>query len=155
MNVNRNAPLFATTRRTTAEGDDTVELIDKLRNLLSMAAADGSLTEREILFLSHRAEAWGVADHDFAAAVEFALAHPGEVTLPGDRQAGLELLRDMIQMMAADGRMTESEKRMFATAAAYLNVSQEEIDGMIDRLLDADRSASSAESPKKRGGDRR
>jgi uncharacterized tellurite resistance protein B-like protein len=113
-----------------------VRLIDKLRNLLSLAAADGTLSEREIRFLSARVVKWGIPEHEFAEAVEFALAHRGELTLPRGHEAGLDLLREMVQMMAADGELTESEKRMFATAAAHLNVSQSEIDRMIDGLVD-------------------
>lgn len=115
-----------------------MQLIEKLRNLLSLAVADGALTEREIRFLSERVVKWGIPEHQFSEAVEFALAHPGELTLPRGKEAGRELLREMIQMMAADGELTESEMRMFATAAAHLNVSQAEIDQMIDKLL-ADR----------------
>lgn len=113
-----------------------MRLIDKLRNLLSLAVADGSLSEREIRFLSDRVLKWGVPEHEFAEAVEFAIAHRGELTLPGSKTEGIELLREMIALMAADGKMTESEKRMFATAAAHLNVSQAEIDDMIDELVE-------------------
>ncbi len=112
-----------------------MRLIEKLRNLLSLAVADGSLSDREIRFLSQRVLKWGIPEHEFAEAVEFALAHRGELTLPGDRAAGIDLLREMVQMMAADGELMESEKRMFATAAAYLNVSRTEIDQMIDGLV--------------------
>lgn len=113
-----------------------MRLIDKLRNLLSLAVADGTLSEREIHFLSERVLKWGIPEHEFAEAVEFALAHPGELTLPRGREDGLDLLREMVQMMAADGQLSESEKRMFATAAAHLNVGQGEIDRMIDGLID-------------------
>ena len=113
-----------------------MRLIDKLRNLLAMAVADGSLSEREIHFLSDRVLKWGITEHEFTEAVEFALSHRGQLTLPSDREAGLDLLREMVQMMAADGQLSESEKRMFATAAAYLNVSQSDIDQLIDGLIE-------------------
>lgn len=106
-----------------------------LRNLLSMAAADGSLTEREIKFLASRAERWGVAEHDFAAAVEFALSHPGELKIPGGKDDGIELLTNLVQMMAADGELSPAEKRMFATAAAYMEITPDELNSLIDRLL--------------------
>ncbi len=117
-------------------GGYRVQLIEKLRNLLALAVADGTLTEREIRFLSERVQKWGIPEHQFAEAVEFALAHPGELTLPRGKEAGLELLREMLQMMAADGELKESERRMFATAAAHLRISQAEIDQMVDALLD-------------------
>jgi len=113
-----------------------VSLIDKLRNLLAMATADGTLSECEIGFLSERVLKWGIPEHEFAAAVEYALNHRGELTLPRGKAAGLELLREMVPMMAADGQLSAAEKRMFATAAAYLNVSQAEIDRLIDGLVD-------------------
>jgi len=36
-----------------------MEKIDQFKNLLVMAAADGSLTDREIAFLSDRSQSWG------------------------------------------------------------------------------------------------
>jgi uncharacterized tellurite resistance protein B-like protein len=40
--------------------------------------------------------------------------------------------------MAADGQLSEVEKRLFALAAAKMNVDREELDRLIDELLDKD-----------------
>jgi uncharacterized tellurite resistance protein B-like protein len=40
--------------------------------------------------------------------------------------------------MAADGQLSEVEKRLFALAAAKMNVDREELDHLIDELLGKD-----------------
>jgi uncharacterized tellurite resistance protein B-like protein len=37
--------------------------------------------------------------------------------------------------MAADGRLREVEKRLFAVAAAKMNIGQADLDALIDRLV--------------------
>lgn len=41
---------------------------------------------------------------------------------------------DLIRMMAADGQLNESEKRLFALAAAKMNFSEDKLNQLIDRL---------------------
>ena len=43
-------------------------------------------------------------------------------------------MTDLIRMMAADGHLNESEKRLFALAAAKMNFSNEKVNQLIDRL---------------------
>ncbi|HND51373.1 MAG TPA: hypothetical protein PLV92_03215 [Pirellulaceae bacterium] len=113
----------------------SVDRFEKFKNLLTMAAADGKLTEREIEFLSHRALQWGLTDHQFTEAVDSALRHQGEVSIPRSKAERLELLRDMIRMMAADGQLADVEKQLFATVAAVMKMRADDLDQMIDELL--------------------
>lgn len=111
--------------------------LDQLKNLLLLAAADGSLNESEIKLLGARCRRWGIDDAQFAEAIEYALKPDAELVIPPrveDREA---LLRDMLRVMAADGRLAESEKDLFALAAATMGVSRERLDALIDSLVDA------------------
>jgi uncharacterized tellurite resistance protein B-like protein len=47
-----------------------------------------------------------------------------------------ELLRDLIHMMAADGKLEEGEKRLFALAAAKMSISSSEVERLIDETLE-------------------
>jgi uncharacterized tellurite resistance protein B-like protein len=41
----------------------------------------------------------------------------------------------MIRMMAADGQLAESEKRLFAFSAAKMGFPKDRLDALIDRLV--------------------
>jgi uncharacterized tellurite resistance protein B-like protein len=45
------------------------------------------------------------------------------------------MLQDLICTMAADGELSEVEKRVFATAAAVMEISSAEVNRLIDQLL--------------------
>ena len=47
----------------------------------------------------------------------------------------VEMLQDLIRTMAADGQLSEVEKRVFATAAAVMEISSEDVNRLIDQLL--------------------
>lgn len=109
--------------------------LDHLKNLVIMASADGSLSEREIALLVDRCSELGLAESDLGKAVEFALSDEASLKLPTDRAEQMEMLADLIRIMAADGELSEVEKRLFALAAAKMNVDRKELDKMIDKLL--------------------
>ena len=108
----------------------------QLRNLVVMALADGSLGEREVHLVADRCADLGLDEHDLQKAVEFGLGDNAALELPtevGDRN---ELMRDLICMMAADGKLEEGEKRLFALAAAKMSISSTEVDRLIDEAME-------------------
>jgi uncharacterized tellurite resistance protein B-like protein len=109
--------------------------LDHLKNLVIMASADGSLSEREIALLVDRCSDLGLEEADLGRAVAFALSDEASLKLPTENQEQLEMLADMIRVMAADGELSEVEKRLFALAAAKMNVDRHELDHMIDKLI--------------------
>lgn len=111
-------------------------LIDKLRNLLVMAAADGYLTEREINLLRDRCRRWGLSETDLADAVQYAMSKNAELTIPPQPEERREMLRDLIRMMAADGKLADVEKQLFALAAAHMDIAPQELDQLIDVMTD-------------------
>ncbi len=50
------------------------------------------------------------------------------------------MLSDLIRMMAADGKLSEVEKRLFALAAAKMGVERKDLEAIIDRLVDVKNS---------------
>jgi len=102
-----------------------------LRNLLVMALADGSLGEREVNFLTDRCAELGLGEEELRKAVSFALDDDAALQLPSEASQQEMLLLDLLKMMAADGVLTESEKRLFALAAAKLNFDHERMDSLI------------------------
>ena len=111
-----------------------MQRIDHLKNLVIMAAADGSLTEQEIALLIDRCAALGLVEEDLESAISFALSGDAQLTFPIDRAEQNAMLADLIRMMAADGKLTEIEKRLFALAAARMGIERRELDALIDQV---------------------
>lgn len=109
--------------------------LDHLKNLVIMAAADGSLCEQEIALLIDRCSALGLEEEDLEKAISFALSGDAKLTFPIDRAEQNEMLSDLMRMMAADGKLTEIEKRLFALAAAKMGIEKPELDALIDQLV--------------------
>lgn len=112
-----------------------MNLNDQLRNLLVMASADGSLTEREISFLTDRAKSWSIPEDEFAAAVRYAISDDAAFIIPETQEDRVAMLQELIHMMAADGELAEVEKELFATAAVKMGFSNDELKEIIDSVL--------------------
>lgn len=109
--------------------------LDHLKNLVIMAAADGSLSEQEIALLVDRCSSLGLAEEDLEKAIAFALSGDAKLKFPIDRAEQDQMLADLMRMMAADGKLTEVEKRLFALAAAKMGISKADLEKLIDKLL--------------------
>ena len=112
-----------------------MQQLDHLKNLVIMAAADGSLSEQEIALLIDRCAALGLSEEDLEKAIAFALSGEAKLKFPIDRGEQNAMLADLIRMMAADGRLSEVEKRLFALAAAKMGIERVELDALIDQLV--------------------
>jgi len=112
-----------------------MNLLNQLRNLLVMAAADGSLTEREIKFLSDRCQRWSISPDDFAECIRYAISKDSELQIPKTHETRVEMLRDLIRMMAADGELAELEKELFARASVQMGFSDADLQRIIDSVV--------------------
>lgn len=115
--------------------------LDHLKNLVIMAAADGALSEREIALLVDRCAELGLGELELEKAVSFALSENAALKLPTVHSEKIEMLSDLMRVMAADGKLSETEKRLFAIAAAKMNIDRDEIEKLIDRLVGKHRAA--------------
>lgn len=106
-----------------------------IRNLLAMAAADGSLSQGELELLSDRAVQWGISESEFITALEDAVGPDAELEVPPSRDARRELLRELLHVMAADGHLDDREKQLFAAVAATMEIEQDELNKIIDDAL--------------------
>jgi uncharacterized tellurite resistance protein B-like protein len=108
----------------------------QLRNLLVMAFADGCLGEREVNLVADRCAELRLDSYDLQKAVEFGLGDDAALELPSDPDERKALMQDLIRMMAADGVLEESEKRLFALAAARMMMSPADVEKLIDETLE-------------------
>lgn len=109
--------------------------LDHLKNLVIMASADGALSEREIALLVDRCSEMGLHEADLGKAVAYALSDEASLKLPTEKSEQIAMLSDLVRIMAADGKLSEVEKRLFALAAAKMGIERSELDGLIDRLV--------------------
>lgn len=107
-----------------------------LRNLVVMAFADGALGEREVNLVADRCAELRLDSYDLQKAVEFGLDDNAALELPTDPEERNALMKDLIRMMAADGRLEEGEKRLFALAAAKMMMSSADVENLIDETLE-------------------
>jgi uncharacterized tellurite resistance protein B-like protein len=111
-----------------------MDYLERLKNLMIMAAIDRKLTDEEMELLLRRSRQWQIDPEEFAAAMQYASDEEATLTLPDDHQERLGMLREMMQVMVADGELAELEKQMFAVAAAHMGVTDAELDQLIDSL---------------------
>ena len=109
--------------------------LDHLKNLVIMASADGALSEREIALLVDRCSDMGLEEADLGKAVAYALSDEASLKLPTEKAEQIAMLTDLIRIMAADGKLSEVEKRLFALAAAKMNIDRADLDHLIDKLV--------------------
>ena len=112
--------------------------LEQFRNLMAMATADGKLGEAELRLLSDRVVQWGISNEQFEVALQEVLAGKSQLTIPVDRQEREAMLKGLIRMMAADGRLTDAENQLFALAAATMRISAVEVSQLIDAVLGED-----------------
>lgn len=109
--------------------------LDHLKNLVIMASADGALSESEIALLVDRCGEMGLHEADLGKAVAYALSEQASLKLPTAKGEQIAMLTDLVRIMAADGKLSEVEKRLFALAAAKMGIDRKELDDLIDKLV--------------------
>jgi uncharacterized tellurite resistance protein B-like protein len=76
-----------------------------------------------------------VTDDQFEDAIFEAISGRATLTLPADPKERLEMVKDLLRVMAADGRMTDSEKELFALASTALGMDENDLNRLIDDVL--------------------
>ena len=100
--------------------------------------AYGQMAESELRLLSDRATQLGVTDDEFEDALHDAILGRAALTLPTDPDERIEILKDMVRMMAADGKITDSEKQLFALASGVMGIGADRLNRLIDQVLEDD-----------------
>lgn len=109
--------------------------LELFQNLVNLAASDGKFTEGEVLYLAQRAEQWGISNDEFDSCITGLMEGTLEIRLPEARAKREELLAEMIRLMAVDGQLAETEKRLCATASAKMDFTTIEFRQLLDRVL--------------------
>ena len=106
-----------------------------LRTMLTMALADGGISREELRLLTQRAIQWGFTDTEFESLLDENPEQGSTLGIPDDPAERMELLKQLVLMMGADGKLEPQEKRLFAIVAARLGVSGDELHTIIDSAI--------------------
>ena len=75
-------------------------------------------------------------DTEFREAIDRASSPGVEFQIPEGTAARVDLLKEMVRMMGADGKITTGEKQLFAAAAATMKISDVGLNQIIDSAIE-------------------
>ena len=111
-----------------------MEKRELLQNLVLMALADGHIHDEELKLLGTRAKLWeleeGVIDQVFADA----RAKKFTLGVPESNSKRIEMMRELVRMMAVDGELAELEMKLCAVAAAVMELKPMQMARILDSL---------------------
>ena len=94
--------------------------------------------DEEVQFLAERAQLWNITSDEFETAMTGISEGLYQVHVPDDYPQRVELMKQMIRLMAADGHMDEKEKGLCAVAAARMDFSAGEFDVILNDVIGRD-----------------
>ena len=113
-----------------------MDKLELFRNLVNLAAADKKFTEEEVQFLAERAERWEVPQDEFEATIA-GIAEGGlDLTLPEKHDDRVELMKEMIRLMAADGDIAEMERHLCALASSKMDFTGKQFEEILQSVID-------------------
>ena len=112
-----------------------MERVELFHNLVNLAAVDGKFTDEEVRFLAARAERWNISADEFETAMAGLTTGEIQVKIPEDNVARIELMKEMIRLMAIDGELAETEKRLCALASAKMDFTGPQFDKILDSVI--------------------
>jgi uncharacterized tellurite resistance protein B-like protein len=112
-----------------------MDKIELFSNLVNLAAADNRFTEEEIRFLVDRADRWGISNDEFETIMAGISETGIELRIPESHASRVELLKELIRLMAADGEMAEVEKSLCARASSKMDLTTRQFQDIVDELI--------------------
>lgn len=112
-----------------------MEKIELFHSLVNLAAVDNKFTDEEIQFLVQRAELWNIPGDEFETALVGIAEGKLEVKIPESPDSRIEMLKEMIRLMAVDGELAEMEKRLCAYASAQMDFTSPQFSQILDDVL--------------------
>jgi uncharacterized tellurite resistance protein B-like protein len=114
--------------------DNRQDRINWIKNLIQLMCCDGSITDRERKFLFKVARQLRVDVPDWDALLKSVL-HDARVRYPiSDHDTALAVLKSLIVIANADGRINDDENRYILSFAKVIGVSDEQIKAIVDDI---------------------
>ena len=109
--------------------------IELFHNLVNLAASDGKFTDEEVRFLAERAEHWEIPKGEFESALAQISTGNFEVKVPDSPLDRVNLMKEMIRLIASDGELADMEKHVCSLVAGRMNFSGVEFDRVLQSVI--------------------
>ena len=110
--------------------------IELFHSLVNLAAIDNKFTDEEVQFLVQRAEQWNIPSEEFETAIAGISTGEIEVKIPDSFENRVLMLKEMIRLMAVDGELAETEKRLCAYASGRMEFSNAQFSQILDEVIE-------------------
>jgi len=102
-----------------------------LRNAIVFAMGDGDLSDDEKTFIDDLREKLGVSSEEFAELCAEVREDPKKFVVPDDKAEAAETVRLMVDIAAADGKVSSFERRLLRRLANHVGIGAAELDDML------------------------
>ena len=110
--------------------------VELFHSLVNLAAIDNKFTDEEIQFLVERAEKWNIPSDEFETAIAGISTGELEVKIPESFEDRVIMLKEMLRLMAVDGDLAETEKRMCAYASGRMELTSQQFKQILDEVIE-------------------
>ena len=112
-----------------------MDKIELFHNLVNLAAADNKFTDEEIQFLVERANRWDIPTDEFETAMAGISAGGVQVKIPESHEDRLELMKEMIRLIAVDGELADMEKGICAMASGRMDFTVQQFEEILQSVI--------------------
>ena len=110
--------------------------LELFHNLVNLAASDGKFTEPEIEFRAKRAERWEIPKGEFETALAGISEGNFEVHIPESYEERVNLMKEMLRLIASDGEIADMEKHICSLAAGKMDFSPAEFESVLRSVIE-------------------
>lgn len=128
----------STGRELTGMQPTDMQPLELLRNLMIVAAVDGVISKPERKQLEQYRKQWNISSRQFQAALAEAQHPDAQLSYPEKPHQRVDYLYDLVAIVAADGILDPSERRLCEKAADAMQISRQHLQQVLDELLDDD-----------------
>ena len=105
------------------------------KSLVLMAKIDGKITDREMHQLALSAARLGIQREDLEAALHEGFSNEVKIAVPSLPNERMEMLREMAQVMVADGELAPAERALLGALGKAMSISDNEVNAVIRAAL--------------------
>lgn len=109
--------------------------LELFHSLVNLAAVDNKFTDKEIQFLAERAEKWNISSDEFETAIAGISTGELEVKIPDSFEDRVVMLKEMVRLIAVDGELAETEKRLCAYASGRMDFTTRQFTQILDEVI--------------------
>lgn len=112
-----------------------MDQLELFHSLVHLAASDGKFTEEEVQFLAERAERWDIPKDEFETAIAGISSGNFEFKIPQAHKDRVEMMKEFIRLIAADGELAAMEKHVCSLIAGNMEFTSDEFQRVLASVL--------------------